>query len=46
MSDSSDAFVHTLKKKVITCWKHGHQGVLTVDFENAFNTLERSEIIC
>ena len=44
-SGGSEAIVHATKMTVKKCSEHGHQGVLTVDFENAFNTLDRTEIL-
>ena len=44
-SGGLEAIVHATKMTVKKCSEHGHQGVLTVDFENAFNTLDRTEIL-
>ena len=44
-SGGSEAIVHATKMTVKKCSEHGHQGVLTVDFENTFNTLDRTEIL-
>ena len=44
-SGGAEAIVHATKMTVKKCSEHGHQGVLTVDFENAFNTLDRTEIL-